>query len=71
MQYGRKGQGQCRVVGGVRPESVPSKRVEFNKVEESEKDMLRLKYGMRERERDGACVRHIWENQLVWSRRST
>lgn len=50
MYYGRKGQGGYRVVGGVEPESVPWKRVEFGKIGESRKDMLRLRYGMRERE---------------------
>lgn len=68
MYYGREGRGRYRVVGGVGPESVPWKRVEFGKIEESRKDMLRLRYGMRER--DGAYVRHVCGNPLVWCRRS-
>lgn len=44
MYYGRKGQGQYRVLGGVRPESVPWKRVEFSRIEESREDILRLRY---------------------------
>lgn len=45
MCYGRKGQGQCRAVGGVGPELCSLEKVDFSKVEESRKDMLKLQYG--------------------------